>query len=122
MKKLVSAFLLLVSFSVSAAEFVHPLEFDGSEAQKQQVIEFIKQRVKHDYCNSGVDMCQPATLRMMEQENLKAFKEATQATKPAIMERVIKDYCHSGVDMCNYSTILMMYNENAKASEQKLEW
>ncbi|MEC8949068.1 MAG: hypothetical protein VX837_03600, partial [Candidatus Thermoplasmatota archaeon] len=47
---------------------------------------------------SGVDMCQPATLRMMEQENLKAFKEATQATKPAIMERVIKDYCHSGVD------------------------
>jgi hypothetical protein len=78
--------------------------------------------VKKDYCQGGLDMCQDVTLRMMEQANLEAFKQATQAKNRKIMDRVIKDYCNSVVDMCSYSNIWMMYQENLKASQSSLQW
>ncbi|MEJ8325522.1 hypothetical protein WKI40_20555 [Kosakonia sacchari] len=116
--------LLLVCFlpSLSFAKFIHPMDFDGSEAQKADVIKYIKDRVQKDYCNSKLNMCQETTLRMMEQENLRAFKEASQANDRKIMDNVIKTYCHSALDMCNYTTIEMMYKENQKASKQDLKW
>jgi len=113
----------LLAFPVASfAKFVNPLEFDGSEAQKNEVIEYIKDRVHKEYCEGPVDMCQETTLRMMERQNLEAFKQATQATDKKIMDKVISDYCNSPVDMCNYVTINMMYNQNAKASKETLEW
>lgn len=121
MKRIVIIFASFVAFSASAA-FINPMDFDGSEAQKKEVIEYIKERVKKDYCNDTVDMCQASTLRMMEKENLSAFKEATKAQDKAVMDRVIKDYCNGFVDMCNYSTILMMYKENEAASKEDLSW
>ncbi|WP_105901795.1 hypothetical protein [Vibrio gangliei] len=121
MKKILFSILGCISFSASAA-FVNPMDFDGSEAQKQEVITYIQDRVKKEYCDSGLDMCQPTTLRMMEKQNLDAFKQATQLKDKSIMDRVIKDYCHSGVDMCNYTTILMMYKQNEEASKQTLDW
>ncbi|EHE5993974.1 hypothetical protein JMS34_002846 [Salmonella enterica] len=108
--------------AVTFAKFINPMDFDGSEAQKNEVIEYIKAQVHKDYCESQIDMCRDTTLRMMERENLEAFKRATQAKDKKIMNQVIKDYCLSGVDMCNYSTIDMMYKENLKASKQNLEW
>jgi hypothetical protein len=121
MKKLL--LLVCLSFSFNAfADFIHPMDFDGSKAQKNRVIQIIKNRVKKDYCDSGLDMCQSTTLRMMESENLKAFKNASQAKNRKIMDRVIKDYCNSGLDMCSYSNIFMMYQENLKASEASLSW
>ncbi|MCX8582583.1 MULTISPECIES: hypothetical protein [unclassified Gilliamella] len=114
--------LLSILFSTAAqAKFIHPMDFDGSDAQKQEVIEYIKDNVKKDYCEQ-IDMCQPSNLRMMEQENLDAFKKATKATNRKIMDQVIKDYCNSGIDMCSYSTILMMYEENNKADKEELSW
>lgn len=121
MRKLLSVALLLFPV-VSLAKFVNPLEFDGSETQKNEVIQYIKDRVHKDYCEGQLDMCQETTLRMMERENLDAFKQATQAKDKKIMDKVIKDYCHSALDMCNYVTINMMYNENAKASKESLQW
>ena len=110
-------------FSINAfADFIHPMDFDGSEAQKNRVIKIIKDRVKKDYCDSALNMCQPTTLKMMEKENLKAFKSGTRATNRKIMDRVIKDYCQSGLDACNYTTIYAMYQENVKASESELTW
>lgn len=50
MKKIIGLAFLLTSTSVLAG-FVHPLDFDGSEAQKQEVISYIKDRVKADYCD-----------------------------------------------------------------------
>ncbi|AGN34147.1 hypothetical protein VPPG_00022 [Vibrio phage VD1] len=120
MKKLVGITLALFSFS-AAADFVHPMDFDGSDAQKAEVIQFIKDTVRHDYCEK-IDMCNDSTLRMMEQENLNAFKKATKATDRKIMDRVIQDYCNGMVDMCSYANIMMMYEENAKASKQELSW
>lgn len=121
MKKLLLSICLLFSFN-TFADFIHPMDFDGSEAQKSRVIEIVKNRVKKDYCSSRLDMCQPTILRMMENENLKAFKRASQAKNRKIMDRVIKDYCNSRLDMCNYSNIFMMYQENLKASEASLNW
>lgn len=121
MKKLLF-FTFLFCSSNAFGDFIHPMDFDGSEAQKKRVIQIIKDRVRKDYCESGLDMCQETTLRMMENENLKAFKQATKAKNRSIMDRVIKDYCYSGLDMCNYSTIYMMYQENLNASQQSLKW
>ena len=121
MKRFIFAMLGCVSFTASAA-FVNPLDFDGSEAQKKEVVEYIKAKTHKDYCESGLDMCQPTTLRMMEKQNLDAFKQATQLKDRAIMDRVIKDYCQSGLDMCTYQNILMMYKQNEAASKQELSW
>jgi len=84
---------ILLTSSAAFADFIHPMDFDGSEAQKTRVIEIVKARVRHDYCDKGLDMCQPTTLRMMEDENLQAFKKAPKATNRPVMDRVIKDYC-----------------------------
>lgn len=58
----------------------------------------------------------------MEQENLKAFKEATKAQDRKIMDSVINSYCNSSVDMCTYTIILMMYKQNLNASQAQLSW
>ena len=77
------------------AGFIHPMDFDGSEAQKKEVVEYIKARVKQEYCDGSLDMCQNVTLRMVEDENLRAFKKATKATNREVMDKVISDYCGS---------------------------
>ena len=115
--------LAFLSFSFNAfADFIHPMDFDSSEAQKNRVIQIIKNRVKKDYCEGAIDMCQSTTLRMMEKQNLAAFKQASKAKNRNIMDRVIKDYCLGSVDMCNYTTIIMMYKQNLQASQKELNW
>ncbi|MBB1201393.1 hypothetical protein EGM70_13960 [Enterobacteriaceae bacterium 89] len=121
MRKILLVTLSLIP-SVVFANFINPMDFDGSQAQKDEVIQYIKDRVKKDYCDGPVNMCQESTLRMMEKSNLDAFKRATKATNKKIMDRVIDDYCNSPVDMCTYTTIEMMYNKNVKASKESLEW
>lgn len=120
MKKLtfiltISLFTLTNAFSQS---FVSPIGFVESEPNKEKVISFIKKQVKDDYSAIGMD--DPLTLRMMEQENLKAFKELTSVSNTALLREVIKTYCEIG--MCNYTTILMMYKEQNKSSKESLEW
>ncbi|WP_337840493.1 hypothetical protein [Rheinheimera sp.] len=122
MKKTLVIALAALAWSVGASEFIHPMDFKNSEAEKNQVIAYIKQQVRKDYCEGELDMCDNVTLRMMEAENLSAFKKATQAKDRDIMDKVISDYCEGDLDMCNYSTIYMMYQENVKAGSQSLEW
>ena len=108
-------FLALYSYSQS---FISPIGFVESETSKAQVIAFIKKQVKDDYTKIGMD--DASTLRMMEQENLKAFKELITVTNTTLLAKVMKTYCDIG--MCNYTTILMMYKEQAKAGTKTLEW
>ncbi|WP_153446886.1 hypothetical protein [Vibrio algicola] len=124
MKKTLLALTLLFSTSTfAAAQFINPMDFDGSQTQKDQVVEYIKDRVHKDYCEGPIDMCQESMLRMMEKKNLADFKAATKVTDRKIMDKVIKDYCgNSMLDMCTYTNILMMYKQNEKASKQSLEW
>lgn len=113
-------FLFLTIFSVSSwsTGFVDPSKFKGSENEKGAVISFIQLNVEKTY--SAIGMGDPATLRMMEKEELNSFKALTKAENLPLLSNVINQYC--GIGMCNYSTILMMYNEQLKASQQKLDW
>lgn len=113
----ISIFTLFNSI-VFAQSFVSPIGFIENDENKSKVIAFIEKQVREDY--SAIGMGDPVTLRMMEEENLKAFKELLTVTNTELLEDVIKTYCEIG--MCNYSTILMMYNEQNKASKEKLKW
>lgn len=115
---LVVALLVLFNSLLFAQNFVSPITFVDNELNKQKVISFIKKQVKEDCAAIGMD--DPSTLRMMERENLNAFKELIKITNTSLLKDVIKDCCDIG--MCNYSTILMMYKEQDKASKKTLEW
>jgi len=118
-KKLIT--IALFSTNVTAAAFVHPLDFDNTESQKRQVVDYIKSVVNHEYCKK-MDMCTPSTIRMMERSNLSAFKELTTAKNRKLMDRMIHDYCRNSLRVCSYTTIKMMYAHNLSASKQQLEW
>ena len=113
---------LMFITGTASADFLHPLDFDDSDAQKEKVVSIIKESTRQTYCKSGVDLCQASTLRMMENNEMKAFKKLTTATDRKLMDQVIATYCKGPVDMCNYSTISMMYNSEMKASQKELTW
>lgn len=111
--------LLIPSFIFAQSSgFIHPLDFKDTETDRAKVIEYIKSNVKKTYSAIGMD--NPSTLRMMEKEELKCFKELTKVKNRKLLDRVINTYCELG--MCNYNTILMMYKEESKASAEELEW
>lgn len=119
MKTLIFGCLIaFASTNAYAANIIHPLDFTPSEANKAQVIAYIEAGVKKTYSELGMD--DPVTLRMMEGEHLKAFKELTSAKNRDLLDSVIATYCDIG--MCDYSTINMMYNEQLKASTKSLDW
>jgi hypothetical protein len=109
---------LLISLTAQARGFIHPLDFKGSAREKQALISYIEKHVDETY--SAVGMDDPMTLRMMEKEELKCFKELTKIKDRRLLDEVIKKY--SAVGMDTYGTILIMYNEQKKASEDTLEW
>ncbi|VFQ44781.1 hypothetical protein [Desulfoluna butyratoxydans] len=111
-------FVFIMPLACSAAEFIHPASFSGSEKEKKQVIEYIKENVNREY--SAIGMGNPSTLRMMENQELKSFKQLTKVTDASLLDRVIDQYC--GIGMCNYQTLLMMYNQEKKAASQSLTW
>lgn len=117
MKKLllILFFLPLISFSQS---YISPIGFNNTENNRNKVVDYIKYDVKKSYSAIGMD--DPSTLRMMENENLDAFKELLKAKDKSLLRSVEKQYCDIG--MCNYTTILMMYNEQYKASNETLKW
>jgi hypothetical protein len=98
--------------------FVSPIDFSDTIENRKQVINYIKMQVEENY--SAIGMGDPITLRMMEEENLKAFKELTKARNTGLLKNVIKTY--SEIGMYDYSTFLMMYNEQLNASNKELEW
>ena len=116
--------ILAMIFSVNAfaSDFVHPLDFDGSEKQKQKVIKHIETSVKELFCDPDPANCQAVTLRMMEKQNLKAFKSLTQVKDRKILDSVIELYCDPLYDSCHYTTLWMMYRQNEKASRESLSW
>jgi hypothetical protein len=90
-----SLFFYVFSMNVLASEFVHPLDFKGTDVEKEKVIEYIKKDVEDTYSAIGMD--DPSTLRMMEKEELESFKQLTKAENRAILDMVIKTYCSIGL-------------------------
>ena len=118
MKNLILFLLFpIVTYSQS---YVSPIGFSTNESNKNKVIAYIKKDVKATYSAIGMD--DPSTLRMMENENLRAFKEllSIRGKNTSLLKKVEKTYC--GIGMCNYSTILMMYKEQLRASNEELVW
>lgn len=109
---------LLVSSLAFGASFVDPGAFKGSASEKEQVVAWIKYNIKEEYSAIGMD--DAMTLRMMETEDLNAFKELTQVDDKELLKRVIKDYTSIGMD--TYNVIWMMYQEQKKASNKTLSW
>ena len=118
MKKYISIFIFFSLTNLFSQTFISPINFVGNETNKKRVISFIEKNVKETYTSIG--MGQPSTLRMMEKEELRCFKELTKVKNISLLRNVIKTYCDIG--MCNYSTILMMYNEENRSSKEKLKW
>jgi hypothetical protein len=117
-KSLLVLGIVLLTTNMFSQSFVSPIGFNPSETNINRVISYIEKDVKETYSAIGMD--DPLTLRMMEKENLKAFKELIKVTNTSLLKDVIKTYCSIG--MCNYSTILMMYNEQNKANKDELKW
>ena len=120
MKNLIST-LVLVFFSQSLLAvdgLIHPLDFTNSQAERNKVIEFIKNDVKQKYTSIG--MGDASTLRMMENEELNAFKELMKVKNRKLLDHIMSKYC--SINMCNYTTFLMMYNEELAASKKELTW
>jgi len=117
MKKLL-ILLLFIPLGCFGQSYVSPIGFNNNEDNKNKVIEYIKYEVKRTYSAIGMD--NPSILRMMEDENLDAFKELLKVKNESILKRVEKTYCDIG--MCNYIIILTMYKEESIAENKSLEW
>ena len=117
-KLLITCLLLFVPLLSWGSDMISPINFNPTPANTNKVISFIKYNVKETYSIIGMDS--ESMLRMMEQEELRCFKELTKVQDTNLLKKVKQKYCSIG--MCNYSTILMMYNEEVRASRQNLEW
>jgi len=118
MKKLLYLVVFLLSGNVYSQSFVSPINFISNDVNQKKVISFIENNVYKTYTSIG--MGDPSTLRMMEKEELKCFKELTKVSNVNLLKNVIKTYCDIG--MCNYNMILMMYREQEKSSNENLSW
>lgn len=121
-KLLLSVVLLSFSSIVYSSDFIHPMSFSNTEAEKERVVEYIETRTDYEYCGLTSDMCYEKTLRMIERENLNAFKRLISVTNKKVLNNIIEDYCSDEVNMCNYVTIEMMYHKNLRSSKEKLTW
>ena len=112
--------LTVISTSVFALsdDFVHPLTYKDTPEERAELIAYIQSSVKETYTALG--MGEASTLRMMEQEELAAFKKLLRVQDIKLLNNVRIQYCSIG--MCAYSTFLMMYQEEYAAERQELEW
>jgi len=105
---------------VLSADFVHPLDFKGTQAEKDKVVAYIKETVLASLSKLGMD--NPSTLRMMEKNELEGFKKLTKVSEKnrKLLDAVIKQVC--GIGMCQYDTIFMMFNQELSASKESLSF
>lgn len=117
-KKILILNFLLVSLISNGQTFVSPIGFIDVESNRKKVLDYIRMDVKEKYAKIGMD--DATTLRMMEKENLKSFKELAKVSDTNLLKKVIDKYCE--IDMCDYVTILMMFKEEKKAKSSTTEW
>lgn len=84
----------IVSFAVLASNamgrpegFVHPSNFGDTPSERESAIAFIKSNVQKTYSEIGLD--DPMTLRMMENEELRAFKALRTVADKTLLDEVI---------------------------------
>jgi hypothetical protein len=55
MYKIIIFLVIFFTNKNALSDFVHPLNFD-EKTQKKEVLDYIKDRVKQDYCSGSIDM------------------------------------------------------------------
>lgn len=118
MKKIILFCSIMLSMDIMAlpVNFVHPIDFDGSDIKTKEVMEFIEVKVRADYCNSVVNVCDPDTLNMMQEHSFDSFEKLINTTDKEILAQVVDYYCSSYSDtFCDYNTIYIMYAKELEA-------
>ena len=96
MKKIIITALLGATFTLATAQpvfFVHPMDFDNTEAINYSVNYFVKEELK------SVDA----------DAQLVAFESLSHGKDRAAMDKVIKNLCNSSAEQCNYIDIQTEY-------------
>ncbi|MFJ7311446.1 hypothetical protein ACIQVE_01490 [Pseudomonas sp. NPDC098747] len=106
----------------TAPDFVHPLDFNGSNEQKNLTISTIEKRVEANLCSGPIVFCQKSTIRLTENIELHAFKALTKEKDRAAMDRIIDSQCSSTSKYCSYSLIHMLYINATQSHLDKLTW
>ena len=110
----VSILLLLVIYVFRIAFFlpslpegwVHPLHFDGSNAHKEKVLNFIRLNIEKTHCTTNTQ-CDDNYLVVFAKKEIVSFYELTVTEEKEVLNTIIKKYCSALP--CNYSLIHMIY-------------
>lgn len=127
MKKLLIALSLLTLSSNTFAGFIHPMDFDGSDDQKNEVIKYIKAQVREEYRGSSESL-----LRDWEKYELEVFKKLSEGTNRELMDNAIVYWCSYEGEYCSYDkvhgnyiiqlTVLRREQAEKKAALEELTW
>lgn len=112
------AILLLAASCVDAQEFVSPVGFIDTQANRQKVMEYIKVQVREDASAKGEN--DPQKIRYYERENLKAFKRLMKVKNTALLEKIIKECCE--IKQCSYLIFFLMYQDEDRSYPETIEW
>lgn len=88
-KKSNSGYSVIDNSKEKKSEFINPMNFNGTDEEKEQVIEFIKENAKKSL--ELIEMDSNILKREMEQQQLDSFKELTEAKDREVMEYCIKN-------------------------------
>ncbi len=121
-KYIVMLSVLLASVAYAAPKgFVDPVNFDGSDNMKKNVIAYIKQQTANDAGAIGLNS--PTMLRMMERQEMNSFKNLIAKKLDAeIWQQVLDNYCNVIIVTCGYQMLEMMYSQELQAVKTTLDW
>lgn len=100
------------------AAFLHPMDFENTEEQKQQVIKYIKVQTKKTL--ETINSYNNILAREMEQQELNSFKALTKAKDRETMDNIIRQL--NSINSLNYIMLKEMYDQEMMASNQELTW
>lgn len=117
-KKSSSGYSVINSNQETKSEFINPMDFNGTDKEKEYIIEFIKEHTKKSLDLIGMDS--DILKREMEQQQLNSFKELTKAKDREVMENCIKNLKMIG--NYDYTLLKASYDQEMSAKDKKLEW
>ena len=119
MKKILLLLFLLFPSVSFGDNLISPIGFQDTDENRKKVLSFIEKNVKNELSSIGMD--DPSYLRVIEKQELQAFKKLIKVKDTKLLRKVIIGNC-SIFGMCNYDSILVIYMQEKKASNSKLKW
>lgn len=117
-KKSSSGYSVISNSQDNEVEFINPMDFNGTDKEKEYIIEFIRENTKKSLDLIGMDS--DILKREMEQQQLNSFKELTKAKDRVVMENCIKNLKMIG--NYDYSLLKASYDQETSAKNKELKW